>query len=203
MNTNSKKAQLARINRKLANKHERLYTSRSWRELENLGDYHVVQTYTNTVVCTHVNLDKLELELSTPAIQTIDQKKAREGDVSMRLNEQFATDVYPLPWEFSDEEIDCIAEWEGHEKKGAFSLSDERLIKAYGLRVELRENTYTKFAAILRAQKAEWGLKHPADANLRCGEKLLEAAIDACSMAGMSKDSITVQVDKFCHLNGL
>ena len=61
--TNAQKSQIARINRKLAKRYHKLCTSRSWREKQNLGDYHVIDTYTNTVVQTHVAPDTLEREL--------------------------------------------------------------------------------------------------------------------------------------------
>lgn len=63
MNTIAQKAQIARINRKLAKRDEKLLTSRGWRELQNLGTYHIVNVYRNEVVNSHINLDDLEAEL--------------------------------------------------------------------------------------------------------------------------------------------
>lgn len=60
-NTPAQKTQIARINRKLSKQgYERLYTSRGWSEILNLGDYHIVDTYTNAVLDKDVNLDDLE-----------------------------------------------------------------------------------------------------------------------------------------------
>ena len=63
MNTNAQKAQIARINRKLAKQGEVLRTSPCRAELQNLGNYYVVDAYMNTVTAYHINLDKFEAEL--------------------------------------------------------------------------------------------------------------------------------------------
>jgi hypothetical protein len=70
MNTNAQKAQIARINRSFAKTNEfyKLCTSRGWREVQNLGDHHVVDTYRNAVVDTFVSLDELEASLTLERI---------------------------------------------------------------------------------------------------------------------------------------
>lgn len=204
-NTTEQKNQLARINRKLAPKYQKVLSSRSERERQYLGDYYVLDSYQNAVIDTHVELDSVEAELSNiealPVSRSIDEE--RREVLTMRLLEQFHMGVYPNPWEFSEEEIDCIAGWAGEDDKGTFPPGgDEELISAYDLNVASGENTYPKFAEILRSRKANWDEQHRADANLRRGERLLEAAVDACVVAGMSKESITQQVDNYCDLNG-
>ena len=63
MNTNAQKVEIARINRRLAKRCEKLCTSRSYGELHNLGDRYVVDTFTNTVIDTHVDLDEFEARI--------------------------------------------------------------------------------------------------------------------------------------------
>ena len=63
MNTTAQKAQIARINRKLAKNYQRLCTSRSWRMEQNVGHYYVLDTYRNAVIQTHVDLEDLENDL--------------------------------------------------------------------------------------------------------------------------------------------
>lgn len=63
--TNAQKNQIARINRKLAKRYHKLRTSRSWRVEQNLGERYVLDTYNNTVIQTHVDLDALEGELQS------------------------------------------------------------------------------------------------------------------------------------------
>jgi hypothetical protein len=63
MNTSTLKLQIARINRKLAKRYEKLRTSRSHGELQNLGDHYLVDTYSNTVIDSNVDLDVLEAKL--------------------------------------------------------------------------------------------------------------------------------------------
>lgn len=204
-NTAEQKNQLARINRKLAPKYEKVLSSRSDRENQYLGDFYVLDSYQNAVINTHVNLDDLEAELAQAEKEIVKQPRSisasREEALTMRLVEQFTDSVYPFPWEFSEEEIDCIAGWEGIDDKGTFG-SDDGLVAAYDLNVALGENTYPKFAEILRGRKAKWDEQHRAEANLRRGERLLEAAVDACIFAGMSKGQIAQQVEVFSHLNG-
>jgi|GEM_PF-3766559 len=60
MNTNAQIAQIARINRRLAYRDERLHTSRSERQAMNVGSHYVVDDDTNVVVESFVNLDDLE-----------------------------------------------------------------------------------------------------------------------------------------------
>lgn len=43
---------------------EKLFISHGWRELQNLGTYHVVNVYRNEAVNSHINPDDLEAELS-------------------------------------------------------------------------------------------------------------------------------------------
>lgn len=64
MNATTQTVRIARINRRLAKRgYERLRTSRSSGELQNLGDYHVVDTYTNTVIDHHVDVDEFEARI--------------------------------------------------------------------------------------------------------------------------------------------
>ena len=65
--SNPKWAQIRRINRKLAHMDQRLHVSRGWRELQNLGEYHIVDIYRNAVLDWGVNLDDLESELQNQA----------------------------------------------------------------------------------------------------------------------------------------
>jgi hypothetical protein len=204
-NTAEQKNQLARVNRKLAPKYEKTLSSRSEREKQYLGNFYVLDSYQNAVIDTHVNLDHLEAELTNAANairrpSTLDP--ARNEVLTLRLVESFNAGIFLYPWEFSEEEIDCIAGWSGMDDKATFTTGDERLVAEYGLNLALGENTYPRFAEVLRKEKAEWDELYRADANLTNGEKLLEAAVDACVVAGMSKDAITRQVDQFCHLNG-
>ena len=61
---NTKTAQIARINRRLAKQgYDKLRTSRSRGELHNLGDYYVVDTYRNAVIDTRVDLDDYEARI--------------------------------------------------------------------------------------------------------------------------------------------
>jgi hypothetical protein len=143
---------------------------------------------------------KLEAEIAKPQR---DMTSERVEAVTMRLIEQFNARVYPFPEEFSEEQIDCIAGWAGMDDKATFTPGDEPLIAVYDLNPTLGENTYPKFAEILRKRKAEWDEKHRAESNLRRGEHLLESAVDACVIAGMSKEAITMQVNDYCHHNGL
>jgi hypothetical protein len=64
MKTNTQRAQVARINRRLAKRDERLLTSRGAKTIQNLGDYHLVDMRRNALVDSHVNLDELEAELA-------------------------------------------------------------------------------------------------------------------------------------------
>lgn len=75
MNTNAQIAQIARINRKLACRDERLHTSRSERQALNVGSHYVVDVYANVVVESFVNLDDLEgaLRLEIPSSATLSE----------------------------------------------------------------------------------------------------------------------------------
>ena len=63
----SERAVIQRINRKLAHKYEKLCKSRGWRELQNLGDYHVIDSYRNVLIKSHVNIEELARELGVMA----------------------------------------------------------------------------------------------------------------------------------------
>jgi hypothetical protein len=63
MTTDTQKTRIARINRRLAKRYEKLRSSRSSAELQNLGDRYVVDMYTNTVIQTHVDLDEFEAQV--------------------------------------------------------------------------------------------------------------------------------------------
>ena len=49
-----------RINRKLAKKYQKLHRSRRGGEFNNLGQYHIVDTYTNTVIDSQITEKQLE-----------------------------------------------------------------------------------------------------------------------------------------------
>jgi hypothetical protein len=132
-----------------------------------------------------------------------DIKEARAEALTMRLIEQFGARAYRFPWQFSDEEIGVIAGWGGMDDKATFTEGDERLIAAYDLNTELGENTYPKFAVVLRRRKEQWENNNRAAANRLHGEQLLEAAVDACVAAGMSKRTITQKMNEYCEWNGL
>jgi hypothetical protein len=66
-NTAAETAQIARINRKLAKENRKLCTSRSNGQRSNLGRFHVIDTWNNTVVDWHVNLDAYERDLGSRA----------------------------------------------------------------------------------------------------------------------------------------
>jgi hypothetical protein len=63
----TQRAVIQRINRKLAHKYEKLCKSRGWRELQNLGDYHVIDCYRNAVINSHVKIEELARELGVMA----------------------------------------------------------------------------------------------------------------------------------------
>jgi hypothetical protein len=66
------KVQIARINRKLAKQGQKLCTSRSYGEKSNLGDYHVVDLSTNTVIGFRItDLDEFEKDLAKEAGQAM------------------------------------------------------------------------------------------------------------------------------------
>jgi hypothetical protein len=68
MNTSAETVQIARINRKLAKQNQKLRTSRSYGEKSNLGDYHVVDLSTNTVIDFRItSLDEFEKDLTQAA----------------------------------------------------------------------------------------------------------------------------------------
>lgn len=67
MNSPAQKSQIARINRKLAKRYEKVCTSRSWRMRLNVGEHYLLDTYTNAVILTQVDLDDLENELQEAA----------------------------------------------------------------------------------------------------------------------------------------
>ena len=54
----SERAFTQRINRVLAKEGKKLFKSRSWGEKSNLGEWHVVDTYTNTVFDSHLKLEE-------------------------------------------------------------------------------------------------------------------------------------------------
>jgi hypothetical protein len=49
------RALMARVNRKLAHDGQKLCVSRSHAEIQNLGNYHVVDTHKNAVVDYHIS----------------------------------------------------------------------------------------------------------------------------------------------------
>jgi hypothetical protein len=65
MSTGTEKVQIARINRMLAKRNEKLCTSRSNGHKSTLGRFYVLDTWTNTVIDFRIaDLDELEKELS-------------------------------------------------------------------------------------------------------------------------------------------
>lgn len=68
MLSRNRKAQIARINRQLAKRYEKLCASRRGSRLEhNVGEYYVLDTYRNAVIQTHIDVDELEKELRVRA----------------------------------------------------------------------------------------------------------------------------------------
>lgn len=63
MNTPTRKALLARINRKLSKKDQYLRTSRSWAERQAYGDFCVIDTRKNQALLSHVNPEARAREL--------------------------------------------------------------------------------------------------------------------------------------------
>jgi hypothetical protein len=58
------KSQIARINRKLAKRDEKLLTSRGGQPFSDVGDHYVIDIRSNAVVGIHLDLDELEAELA-------------------------------------------------------------------------------------------------------------------------------------------
>lgn len=66
MNTCAQKAQIARINRKLARGHYKLCTSRGCRQKSNLGEHYILNTWHNIVVASrNVKPDQVEADLKS------------------------------------------------------------------------------------------------------------------------------------------
>jgi hypothetical protein len=64
MNSVAETVQIARINRRLARRNEKLCTSRSYGHKSNLGRFYVLNTWTNVVVDFQiVSLDEFERDL--------------------------------------------------------------------------------------------------------------------------------------------
>jgi hypothetical protein len=59
----SVRAVIQRINRKLAHKYERLCKSRSLGQLQNLGDYYLIDSYRNALIRSRVNIEEPAREL--------------------------------------------------------------------------------------------------------------------------------------------
>src|ERR1700689_3053764 len=99
-NTAEQKNQIARINRRLAPKYEKVLSSRSAKEKQYLGDFYVLDSYQNAVIKTHVNLDDLEVDLTKLEVEIAkpqrDMTSERVEAVTMRLIEQFNARVYPF-----------------------------------------------------------------------------------------------------------
>lgn len=83
-------------------------------------------------------------------------------EVTSSLVERFSLGIFPSPHAFSDEEIAVIEQWAGDDDKDTFggyendpqfqSMGD-KIIDEYKLDVSAGENTWPKFAAILKARK--------------------------------------------------
>lgn len=63
MATVSANALKQRINRILAKDNQKFLASRSWQEKQNLGDFHIIDTWTNTVTAWFCNLEDTGREL--------------------------------------------------------------------------------------------------------------------------------------------
>jgi hypothetical protein len=94
-------------------------------------------------------------------------------------------------------EIDCISDWDGSGPKGSFV--DQGIIDEYGLDVESGENTWPRFAAVLRSRKETWAIANPALARRRSGLEDLETAIERCAIAGVFHDEIVSRAKDLCE----
>lgn len=130
----------------------------------------------------------------------------REG-ITLRLIEKFSEGIFPLPHEFSDREITTIGQWGGLDDDGTFGVfrdepqsrtEDYRIIEEYKLDVAAGENTWSRFAAILKSRKELWAQSHPKDAALLHGRELLEEAVEKCAIAGMTESEIMTETQRWC-----
>ena len=97
MNTREQKNQIARINRQLEKRWERLRTSRSWQMEQNVGEHYVIDVYKNEVIYTNVNLDSLERELQGASMtKTIKVERAFLEPVCVKLNGKLTDEVARL-----------------------------------------------------------------------------------------------------------
>lgn len=63
MATITENALVARINRNLSHKNERLRTARGNREESDLGRHYIVDTDRNTITAQHINVESIAREL--------------------------------------------------------------------------------------------------------------------------------------------
>lgn len=54
---------IRQINRRLTKEGQKLITSRSWRAKSNLGEFHIIEERTNSVVASHIDIGKLATEV--------------------------------------------------------------------------------------------------------------------------------------------
>lgn len=66
-------------------------------------------------------------------------------ETTLRLVEEFNIGIFKSASMFSDEQIQCIARWDGD--------VEDKIIAEYGLNVSAGENTWPRFAAKLKAAK--------------------------------------------------
>jgi hypothetical protein len=98
-----------------------------------------------------------------------------------KLHDDEYDDFPSSPQEFTDKEIDCIGTWQGEGSDHRFGGSDaeQKLIVRFGLDVTAGENTWPKFAAVLRARKDEWAQANPERMTEKRALEMLESAIHA------------------------
>jgi hypothetical protein len=90
---------------------------------------------------------------------------AFDDGITFSLIERFNHGVFPSPHQFTDREIANIAQWAGDDEKGTFggyghapgyASIDDKIIDEYGLDVSAGENTWPRFAAMLKEKKETW-----------------------------------------------
>jgi hypothetical protein len=90
VNTPAQQSQIARINRMLAKKdwgYEKVFTSRGQRSIDAHGLHYLLDTYTNTVCRTSLDLDWLEQKLIEEAKAEAKRKALIELGVKIKYRE--------------------------------------------------------------------------------------------------------------------
>lgn len=130
--------------------------------------------------------------------------------ITIQLQDKFNSGIFPNPREFSDREITVISQWGGLDSEGTFGVhrgekpdpryqdQDYRIIKEYKLDVSAGENTWPKFAAMLKSGKEAWAQDHPKEAARLQGKEALEAAVERCAVAGMTEEEIMTTTQQWC-----